>query len=40
MIQEILAFITLSIAVVFYSKILYKKEKANKNCGSDNCECH
>jgi hypothetical protein len=41
MIQEILALITLGIAIVFLlKKFLFKKKKSNKNCGNDDCACH
>jgi flagellar biogenesis protein FliO len=38
--QEILAFITLVIAVAFLvKKFFFKKKKTDKNCGED-CNCH
>lgn len=41
MIQEILAFITLLVALAFLiKKFFFKKKKTDKNCGSDNCDCH
>jgi len=43
MIQEIIAFIALGIAVVFLiKKFFFKKKKSDKNCGSgDDCGgCH
>ena len=40
MIQEILSFITLGIAVVFLSKkFFFKRKKRDSNCGDD-CNCH
>jgi uncharacterized membrane protein YuzA (DUF378 family) len=41
MFQDILAYITLGIAVVFLFKkfFLKKKKKSDKNCGDD-CNCH
>lgn len=41
MLQEILAYITLAIAVVFLFKKFFikKKKKSDKNCGDD-CSCH
>ncbi|RTY96001.1 FeoB-associated Cys-rich membrane protein [Flavobacterium sp. GT3R68] len=39
--QEIIAFITLGIAVAFLiKKFFFKKKKSDKNCGSDNCGCN
>jgi hypothetical protein len=39
MLQEILAYITLGIAVVFLiKKFFIKKKKPDKNCGDD-CNC-
>jgi len=42
MLQEILAYITLGIAVVFLvKKFFFKKKKSDKNCGNgDDCSCH
>ncbi|PWA06582.1 FeoB-associated Cys-rich membrane protein [Flavobacterium psychrotolerans] len=41
MIQEILAFVTLGIALAFlFKKFFFKKKKTDKNCGSDDCACH
>jgi len=40
MIQEVLTYIALAIALVFlYQKFLGKK-KPKKNCGNDDCACH
>ncbi|WP_338407031.1 FeoB-associated Cys-rich membrane protein [uncultured Flavobacterium sp.] len=40
MLQEILAYITLGIAVLFLiKKFFFKKKKSDKNCG-DGCGCH
>jgi hypothetical protein len=41
MLQEILAYITLGIAVAFLIKKFFFKKKKNsdKNCGDD-CNCH
>jgi hypothetical protein len=39
MFQEILAYVTLGIAVVFlFRKFFLKKKKSDKNCGED-CGC-
>jgi hypothetical protein len=39
MIQEILVYLTLAIAVVFLvKKFFFKKKKTDKNCGDD-CGC-
>lgn len=39
MIQEILSYLTLGIAVLFLiKKFFFKKKKTNKNCGND-CDC-
>ena len=39
MIQEILVFITLAVAVAFlFRKFFFKKKKNDKNCGDD-CNC-
>ncbi|MGO4819962.1 MULTISPECIES: FeoB-associated Cys-rich membrane protein [unclassified Flavobacterium] len=41
MLQEIIAFITLAVAVGFLiKKYFFKKKKSAKNCGSDDCGCH
>jgi len=41
MLQEILAYITLGIAVAFLiRKFFFKKKKSDKNCGSDDCACN
>ena len=40
MIQNILTYITLGIAVVFLvKKFFFEKKKTDKNCGED-CNCH
>jgi uncharacterized membrane protein YuzA (DUF378 family) len=40
MLQEIIAYILLGIAVVFLiRKFLWKKSKS-KSCGPDDCDCH
>lgn len=39
MIQEILSYLTLGIAVLFLAKKFFlKKKKTDKNCGND-CDC-
>ncbi len=39
MFQEILAYVTLGIAVVFlFRKFFFKRKKSDKNCGED-CAC-
>jgi uncharacterized membrane protein YuzA (DUF378 family) len=43
MLQEILAYITLGIAVVFLiNKFFFKKKKnkSDKNCGENDCGCN
>jgi hypothetical protein len=41
MIQEILAYIILGIAIAFLIwKFFWKKKKSDKNCGNDDCGCH
>jgi large-conductance mechanosensitive channel len=41
MLQEIIAFIILAVAVGFLiKKYFFKKKKSAKNCGSDDCGCH
>lgn len=40
MIQEIIAYVLLGIAVVFLAKKFFFKKKKSKNCGSDDCGCH
>jgi large-conductance mechanosensitive channel len=41
MLQEIIAFIILAVAVGFLiKKYFFKKKKNDKNCGSDDCGCH
>ncbi|MGG7035196.1 MAG: FeoB-associated Cys-rich membrane protein [Flavobacterium sp.] len=42
MFQEILAFITLAIAVSFLIRKFFwkKKKKSDKSCGSDDCGCN
>jgi hypothetical protein len=39
MMQKILAFFTLAIAIIFlFRKFFFKKKKTDKNCGED-CGC-
>lgn len=39
--QEIIAFITLGIAIIYLiKKFFLKKKKKDKNCGGDDCGCH
>ncbi|MEZ7514854.1 FeoB-associated Cys-rich membrane protein [Flavobacterium frigidarium] len=41
MIQEIIAFIILALAVGFLAKkYFFKKKKSSKSCASDDCGCH
>jgi large-conductance mechanosensitive channel len=41
MLQEIIAFIILAVAVGFLiKKYFFKKKKSDKNCGGDDCGCH
>ena len=42
MLQEILAFTALGIALAFLIKKFFwkKKKKSNKDCGGDDCGCH
>nr|WP_139262248.1 FeoB-associated Cys-rich membrane protein [Flavobacterium degerlachei] len=41
MLQEIIAFIILAVAVGFLiKKYFFKKKKSAKDCGSDDCGCH
>lgn len=40
MVQEIIAFTLLGIAVAFLVKKFFWKKKAKKNCGPDDCGCH
>lgn len=41
MLQEIIAFIILAVAVGFLiKKYFIKKKKSDKNCGGDDCGCH
>jgi hypothetical protein len=40
MAQEIIAFITLGIAIAFLIKKFFFKKKKSKNCGTDDCGCH
>jgi hypothetical protein len=41
MFQEIIAFLTLGIAVVYlFKKFFLKKKKKDKNCGGTDCGCH
>jgi glycopeptide antibiotics resistance protein len=40
MIQEIIAFIVLGIALAFLIRKFFFKKKSDKNCGGDDCGCH
>jgi hypothetical protein len=40
MAQEIIAFITLAVAIAFLIKKFFFKKKNSKNCGPDDCGCH
>jgi len=40
MIQEIIAFIALGIAVAFLIKKFFFKKEKSKSCGTDDCGCH
>ncbi|EIA09878.1 hypothetical protein HJ01_00560 [Flavobacterium frigoris PS1] len=41
MLQEIIAFTALGIALAFLiKKFFFKKKKSDKNCGDDDCGCH
>lgn len=41
MLQEIIAFIALGLALAFLiKKFFFKKKKSDKNCGGDDCGCH
>ncbi|WP_084157725.1 FeoB-associated Cys-rich membrane protein [Flavobacterium frigidarium] len=41
MLQEIIAFIILALAVGFLvKKYFFKKKKSSKSCSSDDCGCH
>jgi glycopeptide antibiotics resistance protein len=39
MLQEIIAFIVLGIALAFLIRKFFFKNKSNKNCGNDDCGC-
>jgi hypothetical protein len=40
LIQNILAFLTLALSILFlFKKFFVKKKKSDKNCGGD-CACH
>ncbi|WP_281322942.1 FeoB-associated Cys-rich membrane protein [Flavobacterium aestivum] len=39
MIQEIIAFIILGVALTFLIRKFFFKKKSNKNCGSGDCGC-
>jgi hypothetical protein len=40
-IQQILAYLFLTIAIGFLiKKYFWKKKKSDKNCGKDDCGCH
>ena len=40
MAQEIIAFITLGIAMAFLIKKFFFKKDKSENCGPDDCGCH
>ena len=40
MVQEILAYIVLGIAVAFLIRKFFLKKKKKNNCGPDDCGCH
>ncbi|NRS88012.1 glycopeptide antibiotics resistance protein [Flavobacterium sp. 7E] len=41
MLQEIIAFIILGLALGFLTKkYFFKKKKSDKSCGTDDCGCH
>lgn len=41
MVQEIIAFVILAVAVGFLiKKYFFKKKKTEKSCGTDDCGCH
>jgi hypothetical protein len=40
MIQEIIAFATLGIALVFLGKKFFFKKEKTKKCGTEDCGCH
>ncbi|WP_222617370.1 FeoB-associated Cys-rich membrane protein [Flavobacterium muglaense] len=41
MVQEIIAFVILAVAVGFLiKKYFFKKKKTDKSCGTDDCGCH
>jgi hypothetical protein len=40
MIQEIIAFVALGIAIAFLIRKFFFKKKSDKNCGGDDCGCH
>ncbi len=39
-IQEIIAFLFLAIAIGFLIKNYFWTKKSDKNCGNDDCGCH
>lgn len=40
MLQEIIAFIVLGVAIGFLIRKFFWKKKTGKNCGNDDCGCH
>jgi hypothetical protein len=41
MIQEIIAFVVLGLAVIYLiKKYFWKKKKSDKNCGDGDCGCN
>ncbi|HLA55821.1 MAG TPA: hypothetical protein VK623_06955 [Flavobacterium sp.] len=40
MIQQIIAFTALALAIFFLAKKFFWKKKSKKDCGSDDCGCH
>jgi hypothetical protein len=39
-IQEILVYIALGIAIVFFAQKFLSKKKSKKGCEKDDCACH
>jgi hypothetical protein len=40
MVQEILTYVALAVAVFFLYQKFFGKKKPKKNCGGDDCGCH
>ena len=40
MIQEIIAYTVLAVAVFYLIRKFFFKKKSGKNCGGDDCGCH